>query len=150
MADWLLRLTGRPVFCRKIMVSSGLAISAAALLLTTQTSSLTTVIVLIAIANICLHVTPGSTWVLLQELVPSSRLGVVSGYVSGLANLSGIVGPAVTGFIVQYGGGYGSSFVLAGVVAICASVAVAIFVRDGMGPHRLVRGSPTRLQDAPK
>ena len=140
LADWLLRLTGRPVFCRKIMVSCGLALSAVALLLTTQTSSLTMVIVLIAIANICLHVTPGSTWVLLQELVPASRLGVVSGYVSGLANLSGIIGPAITGFIIQYGGGYGSSFVLAGLVAICSSLAVMLFVRDRGGVRPLPLG----------
>lgn len=75
LADWLLRVTGRPVFSRKIMVSCGLAIAALALLLTTQTTSLTGVIVLIAVANICLHATPGSTWVLLQELVPPRGWG---------------------------------------------------------------------------
>jgi ACS family hexuronate transporter-like MFS transporter len=136
LADWLLRASGRPVFSRKIMVTCGLAIAAAALLLTTQTTSLTAVVALIAIANITLHATPGSTWVLLQELVPPSRLGVVSGYVSGLANLSGIIGPAITGFIIQYGGGYGSSFVLAGLVAICSAIAVMCFVRDSVGSRQ--------------
>jgi len=44
---------------------------------------------------------------------------------------------AVTGFIIQYGGGYGSSFVLAGLVASASAIAVMCFVRDTVGPLRL-------------
>ena len=133
LADWLLRVTGRPILCRKLMVASGLSIAAVALLLTTVTGSLTLVIVLIAVANFTLHATPGSSWVLLQELIPQARLGALTGYVGGLANLSGVIGPAITGFIIQYGGGFASSFVLAAVVALSSATAVMLFVREPVG-----------------
>jgi sugar phosphate permease len=135
IADWLLRVTRKPILCRTIIVVVGLSGAAAALFLTMVVGSLTGVMILLAFANFTLHFVPGSVWVILGELVPSIRLGTASGYVTCLANLSGIVGPAMTGFIIQYGGGYGSSFVLAGMVAVCSTLAVIIFVRAPVGAH---------------
>ncbi|ELX74616.1 membrane transport protein [Salmonella enterica subsp. enterica serovar Dublin str. SL1438] len=40
----------------------------------------------------------------------------------GLANISGIIGPLVTGFIVQFSGKYDYAFYLAGAIAIVSSL----------------------------
>ena len=61
--------------------------------------------------------------------MPAARVGTVGGYVHLLANLAGIIGPALTGFLIKYGGGFESSFVLAGVLALGSSVAVLFGVR---------------------
>ncbi|MBV8455711.1 MAG: hypothetical protein JO122_03735 [Acetobacteraceae bacterium] len=60
--------------------------------------------------------------------MPPSRVGGVGGYVHFLSNIAGIIGPAVTGFIVQYGGGYTASFVFAGVLAAAGALAVLLVV----------------------
>ena len=73
---------------------------------------------------------PQNCWVLIQEIVPSERIGGVGGFVHLLANTAGIFGPALTGFIVEYGGGYGASFVLAAALALAGAVAVALVVRS--------------------
>jgi MFS transporter, ACS family, hexuronate transporter len=46
-----------------------------------------------------------------------------------IANCAGIIGPAVTGFIVQYSGAFTSAFVLAGGIAILGVLCVLVFVR---------------------
>jgi MFS family permease len=73
---------------------------------------------------------PLTCWLLVQELVPQSRTGTVGGYVHLLSNIAGIIGPAVTGFIIQYAGGYGLSFVLAGGLVVLGALAVLLFVRS--------------------
>ncbi|MNP85543.1 Hexuronate transporter [compost metagenome] len=52
----------------------------------------------------------------------------------GLANLSGIVAPTVTGFIIQSTGTYSSGFGLAAVLGIVGALIVALFV--GQKPAR--------------
>ena len=108
----------------------GLGAAAVCLFLGTQITSTFMAIVLIALAIMVSNATPLACWALLQETVPGNRVGGVGGYVHLLSNLSGIFGPAITGFIIQYGGGYGSSFVLAGGVSIVGALAVVIFVRQ--------------------
>ncbi|MNP76769.1 Hexuronate transporter [compost metagenome] len=46
----------------------------------------------------------------------------------GLANLSGIVAPTVTGFIIQSTGTYASGFGLAAALGILGALIVALFV----------------------
>ena len=46
----------------------------------------------------------------------------------GLANLSGIVAPTVTGFIIESTGTYGSGFGLAAGLGIVGALIVAVFV----------------------
>ena len=45
------------------------------------------------------------------------KVGSVGGAMHGLANISGIIGPLVTGFIVQFSGKYDYAFYLAGAIA---------------------------------
>ena len=62
---------------------------------------------------------------------PCSTCGWVSGFVHLIANCGGIVGPAITGFIVRTTGAFTSAFLLAGVVALLGALVVTVFVRRG-------------------
>jgi ACS family hexuronate transporter-like MFS transporter len=64
-----------------------------------------------------------------QDVVPGHFVGGVGGFVHGLANTAGIIGPAVTGFIIQGTGSFTSAFILAGVIAVLGVIGVLVFVR---------------------
>jgi MFS transporter, ACS family, hexuronate transporter len=128
LADGLFRRTGNSILSRKIVLVGALSLAAIMVIIAPQTPTLTFAIALIAAANLFLLMAPQNCWALVQETVPSSRVGGVGGYVHFLSNIAGIIGPAVTGFIVQYGGGYTASFVLAGVLAATGALAVLLVV----------------------
>ncbi len=71
-----------------------------------------------------------SCWALMHELVPGKHLGGVSGFVHLMGNISGIIGPTVTGFAVQYFGGYGSAFALGATIDVVGVLAM-VFVING-------------------
>lgn len=78
-----------------------------------------------------LYVTGAVYWAVIQDTVRRENVGGVGGFVHLLANLAGVIGPAVTGFIVQAThGAYGSAFVLAGVIAVLGSLCSLIWIRD--------------------
>jgi ACS family hexuronate transporter-like MFS transporter len=129
LSDFLFRKTGNGVFARKMIAILGLSMAALCVVLTAIASSVTMAILLIAIANFFLLMTPQAGWALVQEIVPATRVGAVGGFCHLLSNISGVIGPSVTGFAVQYGGGYTSSFLLAGAVAILGAVTVLLLLR---------------------
>lgn len=129
-ADWLLRRTGAPILARQIILVLGLFVAACALGAVTWVTTVQAALVLIAGAQFFVSMAPLACWLLVQELVPQSRTGVVGGYVHFLSNIAGVIGPAATGFIIQYAGGYGPSFLLAGGIVMLGALAVLLFVRE--------------------
>jgi MFS transporter, ACS family, hexuronate transporter len=67
-------------------------------------------------------------WAMMHELVPGRHLGGVSGFVHLISNISGIVGPTMMGFAVQYFGGYGSGFVLGAAIDLIGVLAMLIVI----------------------
>ncbi len=130
LSDLLFRRTGNSILSRKIVLAGGLLLAAVSVLLASNAASLAAAITLIACANLFLLMAPQNCWVLIQEIVPSGQIGGVGGFVHFLANTAGIFGPALTGFIIQYGGGYTASFILAGVLAVAGALAVMLVVRS--------------------
>jgi MFS transporter, ACS family, hexuronate transporter len=59
----------------------------------------------------------------------TDRVGGVSGFVHLIANLAGIVAPAVTGYMVEASGSFAGAFALAGAIAVLGALSVAVFVR---------------------
>ncbi|MCB8878035.1 MFS transporter [Acidisoma silvae] len=141
-SDFILRRTGRPIFARKAIIVIALLLDAlclsAVLLVTTTTQAVS----LMAFVMFVEAMIPICCWALLQDLVPSGHVGSVGGFVHFVSNTSGIVGPAITGYIVQSSGGYGSSFALAGAVALVGAGAVLFAVSDGAGPVTLQPCTP--------
>jgi ACS family hexuronate transporter-like MFS transporter len=72
--------------------------------------------------------------------VRGENIGGVGGFIHMMANCAGIVGPAVTGYIVQYTGAFTSAFVLAGGIAIGGVLCVLVFVKPiaAATPHAAV------------
>lgn len=76
-----------------------------------------------------LYLTGITYWAIIQDIVHPDRVGGVSGFMHFLANTSGIIGPTVTGYIVEYTGAFTSAFLLAGGLAVAGSICVALFVK---------------------
>ncbi len=130
ISDRIFKITGNGLFARKSVLIAALGIAALCVFLSTRTASVSAAVTLIAIANLFLLMAPQACWVLIQEIVPPSRVGGTGGFVHLLSNLSGIVGPALTGFIIQYGGGYHAAFLLAGGIAALGMIVVIAVIRS--------------------
>lgn len=129
ISDYLFRKTGKLIFSRKIILVVGLGITAVCVALTGFVESVEWAVGLMSIAIFTLYLTGSTYWALIQDTVSGENVGGVGGFVHFLANLSGVIGPAVTGYIVQSTGAFTSAFVLAGSLALIGSLAVAFFVR---------------------
>ncbi|MFM0038642.1 MFS transporter [Paraburkholderia strydomiana] len=140
ISDGLYKRTGNVLFARKTVIMMGLGMAAICVMLVSRVSSLVPAVTLIAVASLFAFMTPQACWSLLQDIVPRERIGATGGFVHLLANLAGILSPSITGFMIQYGAGYSSAFVVASALAALGLVALALTVRER---------SVARLRSAP-
>jgi sugar phosphate permease len=128
-SDFIYKQSADKLLARKITTIAPLAIAGASLFLVTISTSTVVAISLISLAVMLLTASVQSCWATIHELVPTVRVGGVSGFIHLLSNISGIIGPALTGYAVEYFGGFNSAFYLAAGAAAAGVVAMAIFVR---------------------
>lgn len=128
ISDAVYRKTGKLMFARKAVLVPSLAICAISVGVGGWATTTISAVVLMSIGMFCQYLTASNIWAVVQDAVPSNSVGGVGGLVHFLSNLAGILGPAATGFIVQYTGNFTSAFVLAGVLAIAGAVAMAFLV----------------------
>lgn len=129
--DLILRITGRPLMARRTVLSVSLGVAAVCVGLAGRVTSTHGAIALMSVSIFFLFATGAVYWAIVQDTVRRENVGGVGGFVHALANLGSIIGPAVTGFIVQAThGAYGSAFVLASAIAVLGSVCALIWVRD--------------------
>lgn len=133
LSDAIFRRTGQALQARKLVLTvclgvAGLSVALAGLVETTAGA-----LALMSCAVFFLYLTGGTYWAIIQDTVAGGRIGSVSGFVHALANCAGIIGPAVTGLLVQKTGTYTSAFVLAGGIAALGVLAVIAFVKP-IGP----------------
>ena len=133
ISDAIFRMTGRALFSRKVVLVSGLASAAVCVAVAGQVRSVEGAVAAMSVSIFTLYLTGAIYWAIIQDTVRGGHVGGVSGFVHFLANLAGIVGPAVTGFIVKSSGSFSSAFMLAGAIAIVGAAAVALFVRPLRG-----------------
>jgi ACS family hexuronate transporter-like MFS transporter len=129
ITDFVLHRTGRALFARKIVLVSCLTISAACVALTGVVTTVGAAVSLVAVAVFFLYLTGSTYWAIIQDSVHGRQVGGAGGFMHGVANCSGIIGPSVTGLIVQTTGGFEGAFILAGGIAVLGAIAVAAFVR---------------------
>lgn len=130
VADALYRRSGNFLFSRKAVIFSGLLIAAVCIMLTAYTHNTAGAVALITVASIFAYMTPQACWSLLQDIVPAHRIGTAGGFVHLLANLAGILSPSITGFLIQYGGGYQSAFLLSSCLSLLGILFMAVLVRQ--------------------
>ncbi|QGZ65557.1 MFS transporter [Paraburkholderia acidisoli] len=135
IVDAIYRRTGRRMMSRKIVLVTSFLIAAACVALTGIVDEVWTAVAVMTIAIGFLMLAGPAYWAIIQDSVPRHQVGTASGFMHGLANCSGIVGPAITGFLIQSTGSFVSAFVLAGAVGLIGSLILACFVssKEQMG-----------------
>ena len=129
LSDAVYRRTGRALFARKLVLTVCLSLAAVSVALAGLVTTVGSALTLMSAAVFFLYLTGSTYWAILQDTVRGENIGGVGGFIHMMANCAGIIGPTVTGFIVQYTGVFTSAFVLAGGVAILGVLCVLIFVK---------------------
>jgi ACS family hexuronate transporter-like MFS transporter len=128
LADGFFKRMSNKLLARKISATLPLALSGLAMLGVSMVDSVTPAVTLVAFAVMFLTASSQACWAMMHELVPGRHLGGVSGFVHLMSNISGIVGPTMMGFAVQYFGGYGSGFVLGAAIDLIGVLAMLIVI----------------------
>ncbi len=129
-ADALFRKMTNKILARKLAAVVPLALSGLAMWAVSIVTSPAPAVALVAMAVLFLTASSQAVWAVVHELVPGRHLGGVSGFVHLMANISGIIGPTVTGIAVQYLGGYSSGFALGATIDLIGVLAMAFVVRN--------------------
>jgi MFS transporter, ACS family, hexuronate transporter len=138
ISDFVLHRTGRPLFARKLVLTVCLTIAALSVMLAGMVTTAGSAVALMGSAVFFLYVTGSCYWAILQDTVQPENIGGVGGFVHMIANCSGIIGPVVTGILVESTGVFTSAFILAGAVAIAGVISVLVFVRPVVvAPHEV-------------
>ena len=129
LSDAVYRRTGRALFARKLVLTVCLSLAAVSVALAGLVTTVGSALLLMSAAVFFLYLTGSTYWAILQDTVRGENIGGVGGFIHMIANCAGIIGPAVTGFIVQSTGVFTSAFVLAGGIAILGVLCVLVFVK---------------------
>jgi MFS family permease len=134
VSDRIFRLTGRALLSRKIVLIAGLGLAAIGVALAGGVTDVVSAVALMSVSIFGLYLTGSIYWAVIQDAVRSENVRGVGGFIHLLANLAGIIGPSVTGFIVQATGGvYTSAFILAGGLAVLGALVSLIWIREPAG-----------------
>jgi ACS family hexuronate transporter-like MFS transporter len=133
ICDALYRRIGNALLARKIVLVTCLSGAAVCVAVAGLVTGLVEAVSLMAVAVMFLFISGNTYWAILQDTIPPSRMGGVGGFVAMLATTSGIIGPAITGYLVQTTGVFTSAFVLAGAISIGGALLVAFFVKPIAG-----------------
>ena len=134
LSDAIFRRTGRALEARKLVLVVCLGVAGVAVALAGLVDTTAAALALMSCAVFFLYLTGGTYWAIIQDTVPGARIGSVGGFIHALANGAGIIGPTVTGLLVQGTGAFTSAFVLAGGIAALGVLAVVVFVRPIAAP----------------
>lgn len=137
LADWLYRRSADKLAARKVFIFIPLAVVGACLVVLPFVAGVNQAVMLLAAALLMLTLGTQAVWASISEVVPMNRVGGAGGFIHFLANTSGVLSPAITGFAVAHFGSYSAAFYLAAAIAF---VAVAVVVA------LLKRPRPTTLE----
>jgi MFS family permease len=128
LADKLVRKGGHPAVVRKWTMAAGFSLSALALAACAYAGPRTYLWCLLAVA-IGSGTGNSGCFAVAQTLAGSRATGRWVGLQNGVANLSGIVGPPLTGFLVDWTGHFDAALAVAALVSIAGGVAWVLGVR---------------------
>lgn len=140
LTDYIYRLTGRAVYARKLVLVSSMTVAALAVGLASLVTSLSGAVMLTTLAVFAMYLSTNTYYVLVLDTVPKQRVGTTMGFVHMIANSSGIVGPALTGYLVEWSGSFVTAFIVTGVVAFAGALSVFLFVKAPPRPQQQLQG----------
>ncbi|UXV29196.1 MFS transporter [Mammaliicoccus sciuri] len=123
------------LFSRKVVLVVCLFLSALCIGISGIVTTTAGAVTLVALSVLFLYLTGAIYWAIVQDVVDSNNVGSVGGFMHLLANTAGIIGPTITGYIIQTTGTYTAAFLLAGGLAVIASIAVIFFVKPIVKPE---------------
>lgn len=129
VCDYLFRRTGRAIFARKVVLITSLGAGAVCIALTGTVRELESAVALMALGVFFMYASYNTYFAIVLDTVEKDRVGAVGGFVHFIANLAGIVAPALTGFLVQWSGNFKSAFLLTGAIALLGALLVLVCVR---------------------
>lgn len=129
IADMVMKRSNDVYFTRKWVSVICTVIVAVCVGLAGQVQTTAAALVLTGISLFCSYVAIPQFWGIIQENVSGNQMGTVGGFVHFVANSSGIIAPAVTGYAVEASGQFISSFYLATMVVIAGMVVLYLFVK---------------------
>lgn len=130
ISDAIFRWTGKLMLSRKIVLVTCLFATGVCVAVAGSVQTAVSAIALMSVALFLLYVTGALYWAIVQDVVHPDKVGSVSGCMHCVGSLSGVIGPAVTGFLVERSGSFATAFILAGVVALAGAALAGIFIRD--------------------
>ncbi|PLZ02193.1 MFS transporter [Burkholderia sp. WAC0059] len=146
LSDFVFRLTGRAIFSRKLVSCTLLTLSGIGIVLSGELHSAMAATAIMSVATLSVYLTATSYWAIIGDSVAPARVGGVGGFVHFLSNCSGIVGPAVTGYLVQWSGHFESAFFLAGAISLSGALGLLVFVWPSAAEKQQARADArTRL-----
>ena len=134
----MIRRIGDPLKTHKLVLVTGLLLTAACVALCGLAESPTLAVALMAAGVGFLYLTGPTYYAIGLEGVPEESLGAVGGFMVFFVNVGGILAPLITGYIVKSTGSFVGAFVLAAVLVMLGALAVAFFAR-----HPVVNGAAT-------
>ncbi|MGD8105530.1 MFS transporter [Pantoea sp. FN0302] len=138
ISDKIFNITGRLLLSRKIVLVVSLLAAALCVALAGTVEGVTSAVLLMSVSIFFLYITGAIYWAIIQDVVHKSRVGGISGFIHLIGSLSGIIGPIVTGFIVQHTGKFDSAFVLAGVIAALGAMLVLFVIKSPKATNKPV------------
>jgi ACS family hexuronate transporter-like MFS transporter len=129
VCDLISRAIGDVLRARKLVLVVSLSAAAVCVTSAGLAANLASTVTFMSAAIFFIYLTGATYWALIQELVHGQHVGAAGGFVHLIANCAGIIGPAVTGFIVRDTGLFTSAFISTGAVALAGALFVAVFVR---------------------
>ncbi|SFN32362.1 D-galactonate transporter [Izhakiella capsodis] len=130
ISDKIFNITGKLLMSRKIVLVVSLIAAAICVALAGSVQGVIPAVALMSVSIFFLYITGAIYWAIIQDIVHKSRIGGVSGFIHLVGSISGIIGPIVTGFIVQRTGHFDSAFVLAGGVAALGALLVLFVIKS--------------------
>ncbi|MEN4831583.1 MFS transporter [Pantoea vagans] len=130
ISDRIFNITGKLLLSRKIVLVVSLLAAAICVALAGTIKEVVPAVMMMSVSIFFLYITGAIYWAIIQDVVHKSRIGSISGFIHLVGSLSGIIGPIVTGFIVQHTGKFDSAFILAGCVAALGAFLVLFVIRS--------------------
>ena len=118
-----------PLTPKRLVLGICLLISGGAVIVAANTTNFILIIAMITVSVFALYFTGGIYWGVVNDIVDSSNVGSIGGAMHAVGNCAGILGPAITGFIVQATDSFIPAFILAGTIGILGALGALINVK---------------------
>jgi len=128
-SDRLIARGASPTFVRRTLASGGLVLASTLILFSMVRGHPILALSILIIACMGQGAYASNHWAVTQTLAGPVMAGRWSSLQNGVANFSGIVGPVLTGWIMQKYGSMRPAFTVAGVVALIGGLAWGLLVR---------------------